>query len=82
MSDNENIIEAEAQEVVQEAAQEPGANEGVSLGDLANVVNIIDVATERGAFRGPELEGIGATRRKIVNLLNEAQAQQQVEPTE
>ena len=33
--------------------QTPSEQVGITLNDIANVVRIIDVASQRGAFRGP-----------------------------
>lgn len=38
----------------------------LTLNDFALVVNIIDVCTERGAFKGNELAPIGQLREKFV----------------
>jgi hypothetical protein len=36
-----------------------------------SMVNIIDLAAPRGAFKGPELTQIGNVRTYIANLINE-----------
>jgi hypothetical protein len=41
----------------------------LSLNDFALVVNIIDVCTERGAFKGNELSPIGQLREKFVAFI-------------
>lgn len=38
---------------------------GLGLGDLAAVIQIIDVCSKRGAFEGTELESVGAVRGRI-----------------
>ena len=38
---------------------------GVSLNDIALAVRIIDLASERGAFKGPELTAIGTCRDRM-----------------
>lgn len=43
-----------------------------TLNDLSNVVRVIDIATERGAFKGPELSSVGGLRDKIVATLDAA----------
>ncbi len=45
--------------------------------DLAGVVSIIDVCSQRGAFRGEELAGVGRVRE---SFLAEIQAQQAEAP--
>lgn len=37
----------------------------LGLGDLAAVIQIIDVCSKRGAFEGTELESVGAVRGRI-----------------
>lgn len=41
----------------------------VTVGDLQIVANIIEVATQRGAFRAPELKGVGEFFEKISGLI-------------
>ena len=41
----------------------------INVEELRIIVNIIDVATQRGAFRAPELKGIGEYYEKIVSLI-------------
>ena len=40
--------------------------------DIALMVNIIDVATARGALRGEELMAVGTLRSKCATMLEEA----------
>jgi hypothetical protein len=49
---------------------------GLSINELAGAVSIIDICSERGAFKGPELEEVGVLRGKFAafikaNLPNE-----------
>ena len=37
----------------------------ITINDLASVVNLIDILTARGAFRGEELSPVGALRDKL-----------------
>jgi hypothetical protein len=41
----------------------------LSVTDLAVLKNIIDLACERGAFRGPELKTVGETYDKLTAFL-------------
>ena len=36
-----------------------------NLADLTNLINIIEVCTQRGAFKAPELEGVGSLYNKL-----------------
>ena len=46
--------------------------------DIATFVQIVDIASRRGAFEGRELQGVGGLRNKVeVFLQQQAQAQGQ-----
>jgi hypothetical protein len=42
----------------------------INVGDLSAVLQVIDVCTERGAFKGPELSSIGLIRDKVAAFVN------------
>lgn len=42
---------------------------GISLQDLAGAVAVIDLCSERGAFKGPELEYIGKLRGRLAEFV-------------
>jgi|DEB0MinimDraft_4_1074332.scaffolds.fasta_scaffold00842_3 hypothetical protein len=48
----------------------------ISLIDLANVIQILDAVTSRGAFRGEELEAVGSTRNRIAEFVKAATPEQ------
>jgi len=52
----------------QQTTQQPSADLNVS--DLSAIKSIIDVATQRGAFRAPELESVGKIYNKLNNFLD------------
>ena len=56
------------EEVKQDVAQEAPKPEGpdLNVNDLNAIRSIIDIATQRGAFKAAELEAVG----KIYNRLN------------
>jgi hypothetical protein len=56
-----------------EQAQQP---ESINLSDLQSLLNVIDLATSRGAFRGNELTQVGAVFDKLDNFLKFVAAQQ------
>ena len=37
----------------------------ISLSDIANCINIIDIVSQRGAFKGSELTSVGTLRDKL-----------------
>jgi hypothetical protein len=63
MSEENTQVEA----AEQETAQQQGADLNVS--DLAALRSIIDVATQRGAFKAPELEAVGKAYNKLNTFL-------------
>jgi hypothetical protein len=48
----------------------------VTLQDMVTTVNIIDVCSERGAFKGNELAVVGQLREKLAAFVRENQPQQ------
>ena len=44
-------------------------NINLTLQDLATVVNIIDVCSQRGAFKGDELSVVGQLREKFAAVV-------------
>lgn len=63
----------EAQEVASEAA----TPESISLQDLQVLLQIVDLASSRGAFRGAELTQVGAIFDKLNAFLSFIAVQQQ-----
>ena len=58
--------------------EQPGTHdESISLRDLDQIAQIIDLATTRGAFRGQELSTIGALYDKLATFLNSVKEQQE-----
>lgn len=41
----------------------------ITLQDLATIVNIIDVCSQRGAFKGEELSVVGQVREKVAAIV-------------
>lgn len=60
----------EAQPTAQEAPQpQAGQPAGLSLQDLITVTQIIQLSSQRGAFRAEEMEQVGALYTKLVAFL-------------
>jgi len=49
----------------------------ITIGDFNSVVNVIDVCSARGAFRGEELASIGMLRQKFAGAVEAETAKQQ-----
>lgn len=67
---------------------QPEQPESISLNDLQMCLQIVDLASERGAFKGPELSQVGTVRDKLATFLDfvaaaqsEAQETQDAEAT-
>jgi hypothetical protein len=53
----------------QENQAQTNAGPDLNINDLAAVRSIIDVATQRGAFKAAELEAVGKVYNKLNNFL-------------
>jgi len=64
--------------VVEEQVQQTDAPEdtSISLNDLQVLSNIVDLATQRGAFRGNELTQVGQVFDKLSTFLAQVAAAQ------
>ena len=58
------------------AAPEQPQAPSVSVNDLVNVYNIIDLASKRGAFQANELASVGAVANKVKEFVDHVQAAQ------
>lgn len=67
-----------------QAAQQPQQPQqgGLSLQDLITVTQIIQLSSQRGAFRAEEMEQVGALYTKLVGFLQSTGALQQPEAEE
>ena len=54
----------------------------LNLNDLLAVRNLIEVVTQRGAFRANELSAVGALFDKLNAFLEESKKPQEEEPTQ
>lgn len=61
---------------VDEQATEAAAPESISLNDLGLLLNIVDLASKRGAFQGAELTQVGAIFDKLNAFLTFVAEQQ------
>ena len=69
---NEEVVEAPAET----AEQEQTGIDSISLQDLQVLANVVDLATQRGAFRGNELTQVGAVFDKLSGFLEQVAAAQ------
>ena len=63
-------------EKTETAVSEQAPAPSVSVNDLVNIYNIIDLASKRGAFHANELAGIGAVANKVKGFVDHVQAAQ------
>jgi len=56
---------------------QPQAAPDLNVSDLNAVKSIIDIATQRGAFKANELEAVGKTYNKLTMFLDHVTKQQQ-----
>ena len=86
MAEEQISNEAEVEEqIAPEVSAEEGQQvpESIGLNDLQLLAQIVDLATQRGAFRGNELSQVGGVYDKLSNFLGyvaeqQAQAQEAV----
>ena len=55
-------------------------NNQLTPNDISNMINIIDVCTTRGAFRGNELKNVGTVYEKMVGFLNSLKENSKKQP--
>jgi hypothetical protein len=72
----EETMNTEAEMPEAEAGAEAGIPESINLSDLGTLLQIVDLSTQRGAFRGAELTQVGAVFDKLNTFLAYVQAQQ------
>jgi hypothetical protein len=58
------------------ASPEESVLPSVTVNDLVNVYNIIDLASKRGAFQANELSSVGAVANKVKSFVDHVQAAQ------
>ena len=58
----------------------PAQTSGVTLNDIAFLVNVIEIVAQRGAFKAEELSTVGAIYDKVKAFITNAQPPAQ--PTE
>jgi hypothetical protein len=69
----------EEKEVVQDQQpeQETAAGPDLNITDLAAIRSIIDVASQRGAFKAGELEAVGKIYNKLNNFIESVTKKEQ-----
>lgn len=67
MSETNETAQVQEPDENLQSPQQPAAD--LNISDLAALKSIVDVATQRGAFRAPELEAVGKTYNKLVTFL-------------
>ena len=65
-----------SEEVKDQAPEAPQAGAELTVQDLNAIKQIIDVASQRGAFKPNEMMVVGQTYSKLEAFLNAVQAQQ------
>lgn len=53
----------------QELAPSPANNPGLNIQDIVQLLNIVDVACRRGAFRAEEMTAVGGSYDKVLAFL-------------
>lgn len=66
-----------AADAAQTAAPEAPAQPDLNISDLVALRNIVDVASQRGAFKAAELEAVGKTYNKLNSFIEAATAKKE-----
>ena len=69
----ESVVDAAEVEVAEGGHEQP---ESISLQDLQTLLQIVDLSSQRGAFRGAELTQVGAIFDKLNTFLQYVAEQQ------
>jgi len=78
MNDQTKKTATAAAEAPKAPAGSPDLKSGeLTVQDLNTIKAIIDVASQRGAFKANEMQAVGTTYNKLESFLNAIQAQQQ-----
>ena len=68
MAEETQVENAEAQQTQQQETEAPQGPD-LNISDLSAIKNIIEVASQRGAFKANELEAVGKTFNKLNTFL-------------
>jgi hypothetical protein len=68
------VDEVKKEEQAAPAAQEQAAAPDLNISDLVALRSIVDVASQRGAFKAAELEAVGKTYNKLNTFLESVTA--------
>jgi hypothetical protein len=79
MTDENTVDTQEADVQDQPAPQEGQQGTDLNISDLAALKSIVEIATQRGAFKANELEAVGKTFNKLNTFLETVAAQQKEE---
>jgi hypothetical protein len=69
-----DTVQDTPQEQAPEAQQQDQAND-LTINDLAAMKNIIDLGSQRGAFKPNEMVAVGTIYNKLTNFLEQVQKQ-------
>ncbi len=51
-------------------------NTNISVNDLAVMIQIIDLGSEKGLFKGPDLKPVGELRERLVAFIKSTQTEE------
>jgi hypothetical protein len=75
MAENTEVETTATEAPAQEAAPQQQSGPDLNVSDLAALKSIIEVATQRGAFKANELETVGKAFNKLTTFLDAVTAQ-------
>jgi hypothetical protein len=63
--------------IMNEQMQQQQEPVSIALGDIATMVQVIDVVSQRGGFQGQEMAGVGMLRNKLAAFVQQNAPEQQ-----
>lgn len=72
----EEVTNTESESDIVDGAETQAAPENLTLRELDQIAQIIDLGSQRGAFRAGEMATVGTLYNKLVSFLSYVQAQQ------
>jgi len=82
MSEDKKNADAQAPEQAQAPAKDQQPSTELTINDLTALKQIIDVASQRGAFKPNEMMTVGSTYNKLETFLTAVAAQQPAAPAQ
>lgn len=68
--EQENVVSPETQETEGNAQSVKSEGPDLNIQDLVGLKSVIDIATQRGAFKAAEMEAVGKVYNRLSNFID------------